>query len=617
MNDILKKHLVLTTFLMVSFYSLFSQQRNSFFGSDTIQKITPVSINTSLNEFSPMVLGDTLFFISSELNQDKKNRNEYFQLFKSPIENQGNLSKRIKVSDFTSPYHIGPISWCEKTGELFITENYENTIVRRNALKEKVIRLKIIIAKRIKGKWMVTDEFPYYSPEYSVGHPAVSLTGDTLVFSSDMPGGYGEADLYLSIRKNGKWGVPVNLGPDINTPEKELFPGLLRMDNRGSFLVFSSNGRSGGKGGLDLFYTAFPSHHTSIYEFEFPFNSVHDDFSMVISEKKGYGYFSSNRGSSENDDIYYFTFNNKENTERGLNKKSREIVIISNQSHHPVPDATVLCSDRKVFYGDSLGRATLPWDYTKNLSYSVQAFGYEPISNISLEKDTIALSILYNHPLIVKNIWYELDKSEVLPENAKELDRVAGFLKTNPDCRAHLKVYTDEKGSDQYNLNLSQSRASAAAVYISSIIRDSSRIVGEGSGNKFPIYKPLPGKPLSIQQHRQNRRIEVVFTPIKKPENAYSAPVVQTVKEKSEIKEELFLSRIQYPYYLILGSFSDQQQALNYLKKTRSEGLKSTAFLLNKNYRVGIGYNSMEIAKKSLEYFKNKYINCWILQLKR
>jgi hypothetical protein len=108
MNDILKKHLVLTTFLMVSFYSLFSQQRNSFFGSDTIQKITPVSINTSLNEFSPMVLGDTLFFISSELNQDKNNRNEYFQLFKSPIDNQGNVSKRIKVSDFTSPYHIAP-----------------------------------------------------------------------------------------------------------------------------------------------------------------------------------------------------------------------------------------------------------------------------------------------------------------------------------------------------------------------------------------------------------------------------------------------------------------------------------------------------------------------------
>jgi hypothetical protein len=104
---------------------------------------------------------------------------------------------------------------------------------------------------------------------------------------------------------------------------------------------------------------------------------------------------------------------------------------------------------------------------------------------------------------------------------------------------------------------------------------------------------------------------------MKKSEDSYSAPMVQTPKEKLEIKEELFLSRVQFPYYLVLGSFSDQQQALDYLKKTRSAGLKSTAFLLNKNYRVGIGYNSMEIAKKSLEYFKNKYKNCWILQLKR
>jgi outer membrane protein OmpA-like peptidoglycan-associated protein len=407
------------------------------------------------------------------------------------------------------------------------------------------------------------------------------------------------------------------LGPDINSSGKELFPEILRMDNQGSFLIFSSNGRFGGKGGLDLFYTAFPLNHNSIYPFEFPFNSVHDDFSMAVSEKKGYGFFSSNRENSGNDDIYYFTFDKKGNAQRAFNKKSREVVVISNKSHYPIPDVIVQSSDRKVFYSDSLGKVALPRDYPKNSTYSVQAFGYEPISNISLDKDTIALSIQYDHPLVVKNIWYELDKSEVVPENAKELDRIAGFLKTNPDCQAHLKVHTYEMGSDQYNLNLSQSRASAAAVYISSKIKDSSRIKGEGSGNKFPIYKPLPGKPLSIQQHRQNRRIEVIFALMKKSEDSYSAPMVQTPKEKLEIKEELFLSRVQFPYYLVLGSFSDQQQALDYLKKTRSAGLKSTAFLLNKNYRVGIGYNSMEIAKKSLEYFKNKYKNCWILQLKR
>jgi len=81
------------------------------------------------------------------------------------------------------------------------------------------------------------------------------VVGKYMVFSSDMPGGSGGFDLYLSVFRDGKWNSPVNLGPEINTSANEYRPVLgtdLYFENR--FLIFSSD-RSGGKGGYDLYFT--------------------------------------------------------------------------------------------------------------------------------------------------------------------------------------------------------------------------------------------------------------------------------------------------------------------------------------------------------------------------
>ena len=104
--------------------------------------------------------------------------------------------------------------------------------------------------KFINGdEWGEEQSLPFNSDEYSVAHPAVTMDGKRLFFSSDMPGGYGGMDLYVSENENGRWGPPINLGPGINTEASEIFP---YYDKTGK-LYFASDGHIG-LGGLDVYY---------------------------------------------------------------------------------------------------------------------------------------------------------------------------------------------------------------------------------------------------------------------------------------------------------------------------------------------------------------------------
>lgn len=98
---------------------------------------------------------------------------------------------------------------------------------------------------------------PVLSGDYDDKCPFIY--GNTLVFTSNRPGGQGGFDLYYSIFEDGIWGEPVNFGAGINTVSDEYRPILLdaEVDNERDMLLFSSN-RSGGKGGFDLYFVGIP-----------------------------------------------------------------------------------------------------------------------------------------------------------------------------------------------------------------------------------------------------------------------------------------------------------------------------------------------------------------------
>ncbi len=170
-------------------------------------------------------------------------------------------------------------------------------------------RLKIYQATLVNDEWTDIIELPFNSDSYSVAHPVLSPDEKQLYFVSDMPGTYGESDLWkVQIVGDGTFGSPVNLGATINTEARETFPFITSED----VLYFSSDGHPG-LGGLDVFATkiAFDEYDQPIVNVGRDVNGKYDDFAFIIDSESKEGYFSSNRieGGMGEDDIYAFKEN--------------------------------------------------------------------------------------------------------------------------------------------------------------------------------------------------------------------------------------------------------------------------------------------------------------------
>ncbi len=202
--------------------------------------------------------------------------------------------RNFPLDDFKTPFHKGPVLFYDNGNKMILTAN---------AGKAHSNRLQMFMAEwdRKKMEWTNVRPFPYNSEFYSVGHPALSKDERTLYYVSDMPGGSGGTDLYVSFLKDGEWSVPKNLREPINTEGDEMFP---YISPSGKF-YFSSDGH-GGLGGLDFFFVENAHDHRQIvYNPGYPLNSAGDDFGIILDAQERSGYFSSNRkGGKGSDDLY-------------------------------------------------------------------------------------------------------------------------------------------------------------------------------------------------------------------------------------------------------------------------------------------------------------------------
>ena len=198
-------------------------------------------------------------------------------------------------------YHEGPATFSHDGAQIIFTRNnYNNGKASKSA--EGVNKLKLYSAMQANGGWTNVVELPFNNDEYSVGHPTLNREDNLLYFASDMPGGFGGTDLYVSRLQNGKWSRPTNLGNTINTKGNELFPFVDAAGN----VYFSSDGHKG-LGALDVFYATLTNGTTvqAIEHLDAPINSSQDDFGLITDADRRAGYFSSNRRNGS-DDIYRF-----------------------------------------------------------------------------------------------------------------------------------------------------------------------------------------------------------------------------------------------------------------------------------------------------------------------
>src|SRR5690606_23593061 len=381
--------------------------------------------------------------------------------------------------------------------------------------EEGINQINIYYAENVNGEWKDVQSVPFNTSEYSTSHPALSADGNTLYFTSDRPGGKGKADIYkVSINKDGSFGTPENLGSNINTEGKEGFP---YVDSNGT-LYFCSDAHLG-MGGLDVFAAeANGNGFGEAKNLGLGVNSSEDDFAYSFDPATQEGYVSSNRkGGKGSDDIY--KIKKLESCDVTINA-----IVINEYTKEPIPSARLDLYDGTE---NKLKSETTGMDgkgtilAACNQNHVVQGFmeGFESnaitvsaskndVKNITIELRPIE-SIIVEDKVILNPILFDYDKHNIKPQAAFELDKLVALMKKYPSMVINVESHTDSRGSDTYNLELSERRAQSTVQYVISKGIDKSRISGKGYGESKPAIACAEN--CTEEQHQKNRRSEFII----------------------------------------------------------------------------------------------------------
>lgn len=269
--------------------------------SQDLYKVEKLPFNTrAFDELSPVPFQNGLVFVSNRrvsvlnTNTDAEMGTPVNNIWYAEQRDDGKwIAPRLLSDDLSSVVHEGPATFNPRGTIVFFTRRLEGR-------RKDNMSLGIFIADRSGSRWIRVRPFPHNSADYNIAHPTLSVDGTRLFFASDMPGGYGGMDIYMSVLENNQWSKPLNLGPSINTSADEAFP-VIHATGR---LFFSSKGH-GTMGGFDIFYSDLLNNTwLNPVRLDDPFNSSYDDFSYMADAEFQTGYFTSNRERS--DDIYRF-----------------------------------------------------------------------------------------------------------------------------------------------------------------------------------------------------------------------------------------------------------------------------------------------------------------------
>ncbi len=284
--------------------------RSYLFEDSIFYNVKEVSINTSQGDLLAVPYKNGIVFNSNreEVKLIKKidasTNSAFYKLYYAPafrdplgigLTEYGPPS--LFNEAFQSTYHTGPLSFYEESNKMILAKSNDE----KSADKGRTLQL--YFAEFKQGTWKTTHAFPFNSKDYSNTDPTINEEGNILYFASNMPGGLGGMDLYVSMLSDSGWTTPKNLGPDVNTVRNEVYPHL----QEDGTLYFSSNGHAG-LGGLDIF--KLETQNGNFKELEnvgYPLNSGYDDFGIYTDTLSNSGYLSSNRkNGGYDDDIYEF-----------------------------------------------------------------------------------------------------------------------------------------------------------------------------------------------------------------------------------------------------------------------------------------------------------------------
>lgn len=489
-----------------------SCDRNKEFVAEKTRHVVEnqTQLNKSVFDMAPM-FGDRkenkLYFSSSRegvtgKDKDPRTGELYMDLWISELDKKGN---------WTEPYLVNGegINTIDNEGTVCFDSRYKTMFFTRCPnIKKQNLGCDIWMSEaKGKNEWKEPVLLKLKSHDsISVGHPCTE-DGKFLIFSSDMPGGFGGRDLWYTNydRKSETWSTPVNMGPEINTKGDELFPTFAMNGD----LFFATNGRPG-LGGLDIFRATRVGtenkweNPTNIGS---PINGTANDYALIELDKRT-GYFTSERKSINgeyNPDIYKYVlppnlFDLKV-TVSELGNKDMKIEGVK---------VVVKGSDNQTWEGYTDENGSVFWDkkpqgdryVNEETSYkiTISKEGYhedkEGSKFTTEELDygqsfIIDMALLPKKPIRLPEVRYPLNQWTLLVDSTinspDSLLFVYDLMKEYPGMVLELSSHTDSRGSNTANQKLSENRAKACYKYlVEEKGVDARRLVPVGKGENEP-----------------------------------------------------------------------------------------------------------------------------------
>ncbi|HLF50945.1 OmpA family protein [Flavobacterium sp.] len=507
-------------------------------------EITNLPLNTKFSDFGPALYGDKLVFSSPSKEKrlfSKKygwTKQPYLDLFVANIENNKVDSIATPFSTtLNSKFHEANVTFSADGKTIYFTRNNSEDGKRKKD-DNKITNLGIYKAELVNGVWSNVQPLSFNSINHSTMHPALNKENNRLYFTSDMPGSIGSFDIfYVSVDENGTFGNPINLGPEINTKNREQFPFI--ADNNA--LYFSSDGHTG-FGLLDVFMSELKEGvFTKPLNVGLPVNTNADDFSFVVDEKTKRGFFSSNRANGKgDDDIYSFSqislIKDIEYLVQGLIKDSESNALIDkvtvtlfDENGKKVKEMTV---DQSASYKFDLEKpgtyklaASHPEYVPAEKTFTISDDGKTKNEQIikmqripKVFKDELITKegdpkVITDNDVLMFNlpeILFDYDKHNIRDDAKVHLNKLVAKLKQYPQINIKIGSHSDNRGSDEYNQILSQQRATSTKNYIVENGINKNRITAIGFGEASPKVDCTTHE-CTEAEHQINRRSEFVI----------------------------------------------------------------------------------------------------------
>ncbi|HVZ96023.1 MAG TPA: OmpA family protein [Chitinophagaceae bacterium] len=466
-------------------YAKTHSQKNYVFNPENLGD----SINTTESEYFPSLTIDSKKLI---FTRRVNGNNEDF--YESDLNDKGGWGKAYPI-----PGHINSPDFNE--GAQNISQDGQWLIFTGCNFPDGLGSCDLYISYLTKNGWSEPQNMGgNVNTEFWESSPSLSPDKRDLYFSSSRPGGYGGSDIWVCHRNdNGRWSTPENLGPEINTAGDEGTP-FIHADNQ--TLYFNSNGHEGYSDKSDLYVSRkLPDGSWSKPEnLGYPINTIDDEGSLVVAADGKTAYYASDRSDSKGGlDIYTFELREDIRPLKTLWVKGQ---VYDKNTKQGLPSTVELTDihtrnliSRLQTDEDGHYLVTLPAgnDYAFEVNRKGYLFYSENYSISSTSPDSVFEAniplqpIEANAHIILKNVFFDTKKTDLKPESVTELDNVVKLMNENPSIKIQITGYTDNVGTAQDNLVLSQGRAVAVVNYLVSKGIKNTRLTFKGMGEANPI----------------------------------------------------------------------------------------------------------------------------------